>query len=481
MDALQRYLRTEAWRHAEEAAGAPRRDVAIEARAIAAGPDFQSRIHARAAAFLADSDGAAALTRLARRIATARGALLLGAFILGLGVTRVFPSADGASVNVVTVLGVLLLPNLVSLLLWLFGLVVEVMLRVRRAIRGDLESATTLPIAWLSAAGWLGTRCAHALHWLVPRGAASGAALQAWTGYLLRTGGGRAGIGLFAHLLWLALLAGAFAGASGWLVLRQLDFQWGSTLLDAEQVTNALVVVGRPLAACGVAIPTEHEILASRFGTAGAAPGELRREWGLYVLAALGVYGLLPRLFAVCVAWGLWRRRTRQLTLDETAPGYARLRPWLVPVPSGHVIDDDRAPPAGVTGTPAAQDAPLPAGAWLSLERPFVPAATPLHDYGAITDRAGQQAVLAALTGTAWPALIVQAGLTTTPDRGLGRFLAALAATARCPVYLRIVDEPAAAPWPVQDYQERLTDWTALAARAGISAQHLRLPVRMTP
>jgi hypothetical protein len=99
---------------------------------------------------------------------------------------------------------------------------------------------------------------------------------------------------------------------------------------------------------------------------------------------------------------------------------------------------------------------------------PAPPGAT---DFGAIVDRAGQLRVLDALARAAqpWQAVVIQAPLAVTPDRGLGQFVSTVVAAARQPVYLLIAVDAAGALTPAER-DERLEDWRALAGRAGIPA-----------
>lgn len=458
LSSLDRHLQTLAWRHYEEARGAPMRDVALEASAIAAAPDLPARIEARALAWCARTGIDATLSRYqgrerhARRIAVALG--LLG----GLAAARLMPEGLPARANVVAMLGGLLLPNLLSLCAWL-------VLQLAASLRGR------------GAVGaWFGQTLARGIDWLGARrhahgGEAERAVQRALFEFHADTTAGRARVAALSHLFWLALACGAMLACWWLLVVRQVDFYWGSTLLGTDFVARALEALAQPVAMLGFPVPDAADIAASRLDAA-PADAALRTRWGWLVLGSLCVFGVLPRLAALgwCLALARWS--TRRPALDLTRPGFWRLRGILQPAPSQtRIVDRDEAPPVPrqAQAVPAGLTPPADA-AWLALERslPAPPGAT---DFGAIVDRAGQLRVLDALARAAqpWQAVVIQAPLAVTPDRGLGQFVSTVVAAARQPVYLLIAVDAAGALTPAER-DERLEDWRALAGRAGIPA-----------
>lgn len=491
MDVLKQYLQAEVWRLVEEAEGAPRRDPVIEAAARSAGPQFPVRVRARAAEYLRTTGKARDLDHFSARLRLVCVLLAAAAFVIGLGITRVFPNEDGAAVNVVAVLGALLLPNALSLLLWLAGYVMETVSPLRFHLRGLQPAAlrgmqipppeTRAPL--VSAAGWLGVHFAHAIRLLAGhQRAATLPAAHAWSRYLVRTASGRARLGLLSHLLWSSLLLGSLAGCATWFTLKQVNFHWGSTVLGETTVARILAAATRPVAAAGIPVPTPGQIAQSRLGAASAASAPLRQRWGYFVLGALAMYGLLPRFAAALLTWSLMRMRERSLVLDEAEPGYARLRTVLMPAQEARVLDPDT-PAAGeiASATARIRDDVPPPGAWLALERDSAPAITPLLNLGVVTDRGRQREVIdMTARATGWPVLVVQALLTTTPDRGLERFLAALVSVAHCPVVLQLADSEETAEWRRDEYAQRIEDWVALGLRAKLPATNIRRPLPST-
>ena len=460
LSSLDRHLQTLAWRHYEEARGAPVRDAAIEAAAIAAAPDFPRRVEARALAFCARTGIDAALARhrgrerLAQRIAVALGLLA------GVAAARLMPEGFPARANVVAMLGGLLLPNLLSLCVWLA-------LQLAATLRGRGAVGT-----------WFGQALARGIDWLGARRHACDETARAVQRALFEfhadTTAGRARVAALSHLFWLALACGAMAGCWWLLIVRQVDFYWGSTLLGAEFLARALEVLAGPVSRLGFPVPDAADIAASRIDSA-LADAALRTRWAWFVLGSLCAFGLLPRLAAlgyclVLAAWG-----ARHPAIDLARPGYWRLREILQPAsPQTRIVDRDEAPPGPrrELGLPAGLVPPADA-AWLALERP-VPAPRGVRDFGAIVDRAGQIQVLDALANPAppWSAVVILAPLAVTPDRGLGQFVSALVAAARQPVYLLVTTDTDGTLTPAER-SARLEDWRALAVRAGIPADQV--------
>ena len=484
MAVLKYHLQAEMWRLVEEAEGKPRRDPAIEATARVAGEIFQNRVRARAARFLATNGGVSSLDRFSARLRAATTGLIALSLIAGLGITRIFPNDDGAAVNVIAVLGALILPNLLSLFLWLL---VSFAGAISSGVKSATKSGTCMKLgvspklgtSTVWATGWLGARYAHAVQFLQRRGAFPiPAEARAWAGFLLHTAAGRARLACLTHCLWLGLMLGSLSGCWTWFAFKQVDFQWGSTVLTESTVERVLTQLARPLSLLGIAVPSAQEVSLTRLGQTGTVPAATRRHWGYFILAALVVYGLLPRALAASFTWGLMKAHEKHLELDEAQPGYARLRSFLMPPPASTIVDADTGPlPAEFSSIPNRATALPVAAAWLALERASPPTFEPLQNLGVIADRQTQRQILDIAQAThTWPALVVQVALVTTPDRGLERFLAALTTAVHCPLYLQLVDAPEASEWNAVDHAQRIDDWTALALKAGLPPANIFAP-----
>ncbi|MSQ68287.1 MAG: DUF2868 domain-containing protein [Gammaproteobacteria bacterium] len=462
------YLLTQAWRHFEAARGELVRDAALEARlADARLLPAQAKIARRAQALAGPAGVTLALQTTCRRWRACELTAVALAAILGLLASRVIPEGFPARANLLVLLGALLLPNLASLAAWLL-----------------LQGLSVL--GWLPAApGGMGRQFARLGLFATAGNAAAGAAArQALLEFQALTPTGRWSLAVLTHACWAAAVAGMMLGCWLLLLARQVDFYWGSTLLDPPAVQALLHTLGQPLAALGWPVPGVGDIAASRIDVL-AQDAVQRQRWGYLALGALLVYGLLPRL--VCLAGSLLLRAwsARQLQVDLQAPDYWRVSGLLAArAPTLVVLDADRASPGPAVALPRGAQAPLPAGAaWLALERPLVAARDCDHDFGCIATRADQARVLAALTApAAWPALVVQAALVSIPDRGVHQFLARVVKLAAGPVYLRVLDTPETGDWSPAQCSARADDWATLAAGAGLAGVHFaRLQPRSAP
>lgn len=445
---------TLAWRHYEEAQGEALRDAGIEAAAIAAGADLPARIAARARAFCARTGLDTALAAHALRGRQAFAIAVFAGAVIGLGTARLIPQADPARANVMDMLAALLAPNLIALLLWL-------LLQTMASLRGRGATGSLLGQTLMQALA----RLARGLR--VRRDPCERAAQRAWLDYHAGTAAGRARLSLVSHAFWLALALGAMLGCWWLLSLRQVDFYWGSTLLGPEAIGRLIETMARPVAALGLPVPGVADIAASRLDTVSADPA-LRARWGWFLLGALAVYGVLPRLFALALCAALVQLGDRRWRPDLSQPGFFRLEAFLLPEAAHtRVLDADDGATRPRSGGASTGAVPPSAAAWVALER-ALPAPPGAIDLGSIVDRDDQRRLLATLaTAPAWPALVIHAPLAATPDRGIAQFVASLVAAARCPLWFNIATRDAST-LPATERAARVEDWRALAETAGI-------------
>ena len=455
-DAVWSYLLTQAWRHFEAACGKPTGDAALETQlASDVQLSLSEKIQRRAQTLAGPAGVSLALQAVRRRWRYAQFTCLGVAAILGLLTSGLIPESLPARANLLLLLGTLLLPNLVSLALW-------VLLQGLGAVG-----------CWPVAPPGLGRAVVRLLACLpASRDLPAQAARRAMVEFYTLTLAGRWSLAVFTHACWGAALAGTMLGCWLLLLARQVDFYWGSTLLDPTVVQALLHTLGQPLVLLQWPVPTVSEIAASRIDMLSQDP-ILRQRWGYFALGALLIYGLLPRLACLCGSAVLrsWCRRTVQLDLQ--APDFWRLSVLLATrPPTVAVLDADRAPPVPGAALLPAGESRVPAGsAWLALERPRPAPDDCSRDFGCIANRADQARVLTALSPhPPWPALIVQAALASTPDRGVGKFLSRAAKLAGCPLYLRVLDTAETADWNPAQRCDRLDDWATLAAEAGLGS-----------
>ena len=287
-------------------------DPAIHAAARAAATDFEARVIHRAAALGARNGMRDALLRWHGRARVVLAVALMLALVLGFG-AAVGVLGDGSRpVNVVWALGGLLGLHLLSLLLWLAGMAFG------NALRGT----------GVASGGWLGRT------WLRVVGALdrSPAAAELPQALVVLLGRGRLaawGLGIATHALWLAALAGATLGVLLLLALRRYGFVWETTILPAQGFVALSALLGALPALLGFPVPDPAVVVAS--GSAPLLDEVSRRAWAGWLLGALLVYGVVPRLLLLGVCVAGWRRGVGRHALDLSRPAYARLHPLLQP------------------------------------------------------------------------------------------------------------------------------------------------------
>lgn len=291
-------------------------------------------------------------------------------------------------------------------------------------------------------------------------------------------------LGALAHAGWCAFNAGALVVLVLLLSVRAYAFSCETTILSESSMRTVVrtVAAGPRLigfrtpdaaaiersvalgtAASGAevgaeagaraepeaAIGADDEATGNGGGGATAQSPADRSAFAGMLLGSLVLYGFLPR--CLLGAWCLHRRRRALAAwrLDLDRAGFARLRPLLVPESAkGRVREEPGMPDAprpapreagddrDATGAPAgvaielAGEAEDDAGARSGPNGTGWPpaAAGDFTDLGTADDGAARRDAVERLRGLA-PAprrVLAACSLASTPDRGLGRFLAAL-------------------------------------------------------
>lgn len=458
-------LLTEAVRALEESRGSALAEPAADLRAIQAGGDFETRVIIRARHLSVAEPLRQALHRVRRRMVWGVGLAVLLAFLMGLGTGRVLLGLPGpAPVNIAWLLGGLLGPPSLALLLWLMLLFLP-----GSALGGLLAGGVAAAVRTVSL------RVGRD-QWMV-------AAMEAF----FRLGGrgsvGRWSLSALSHALWAAFLLGGLAMGVLVLSLWQFEFAWETTLLTERQILLVLGALADPLAGLGIAVPDVEAMRSSRAGSENL--GAIRGAWASWLMAALAVYGLVPRVLLFALSLGLGALARRHRRLDLSALAYERLHERLmVPGRGEGIVDPDpglmdpRPVASGVAeGPPLSGDGPV---ALLSVEmeppREHWPPDLPgvgWRDLGMVDSRVERQRVLQSLSTLTPPprALVAVYSLLSTPDRGVGLFIGQLVAAAPCPVLLLLSD--GAALRRRGDPGQRLEDWRRTAGGAGLPTNHL--------
>ncbi len=386
--------------------------------------------------------------------------VLAGAGLAG----KVVGAEDGGRrINAVAALGSLLGLHLITLLVWLIGLVWS-------------------PGSWRhSLGGWwlsLSARIAAGRQGQAPL------LLQAATRLLTRARMLPWVLGLASHTVWTLSFAVALGGLLFALAFRRYTLGWETTILEPGFFVRLVHGLGYVPSLLGFPVPSAASILSA---TGGAAPIDPpgQRDWALWMTGCLALYGLLPRflLALLCVAL-LRARKAALLRPDVQAPYYRQILQRIAALqPASCIVDADpgRQPSAMQAASlpaEATSDAQIAIGFELAPNHTWPPSAWP-EDVpvwscdGSATSRAQ---VLARLAETRPRRVLLVCDAAASPDRGTERFVREV--LARCGgvgLYLsRTVEDSGA-----QNGSVTATSPAPLAQRWQTWLVDTRLPVRL--
>jgi len=457
-------LLAEAIRRQEEAAGGePDADAAIELAAINTGGDFESRVRARADAIAKRNGLHRTLASYRRTAAISVAIVIASGVLLGAGAAQATLTPDRAGlVNFYLVLLTLLGVHTLALLLWLLSVVLSPRLAPATPLRPLLRSL--LRTFAISRAG----------------DRPDTGAMATWTNLLTSGAMGRWLVSALIHAFWLAVLLGMLGTVLVLLSARQFDFVWETTILPERAFLSVTERLSEAPRGMGLPAPTREQILASRRDASARPPAEARRLWSGLLIGSLIAYAIAPRAALFLIAMVLGRRARQRFRLDLDLPGYARLRPLLMPSSRrAGIVDPDSAAyasrsdslmrrlPVGTQLAVLGLEIDAPASGW---PPPLAPRAS---DLGIVMDRDAQRAALRALAAMQRTpvALLLVASLAASPDRGVGRLLREIRAIHHGPLALLLTQSGGAHDrLGDQAFAERLADWRQLAINAGLAA-----------
>ncbi len=437
---LQRLWITEAVRLREEQAG-PLEDAEANRRAVVNGGSLLNRLQHRAL-WLAQRDGL--LAALAHWLQGARLALVaLVALALFSGAGLAFAALGNGQhpVNVFWALGSLLGLNLLMLLGWLLGL----------AVSG--EQTANLGRLWL----WLSGKLARDA-----RAVQLGPALVL---LLQRRHLNRWVIGLITHSAWVLALLSALLFLLVLMATRRYGFVWETTILHSDTFVLFTRALGAIPAWLGFKVPTAEMIRAS--GDAVVNIENARQAWAAWLVGAVLVYGIAPRLLLAAVCLWRWLHGRRALELDLSLPGYAQLRERLMPSSERLGVNDaapDLPPAPELAGTDQAGSGAVLVGVELDNEHPWPPELpTEVVNAGILDNRESRRQLLDQMARFPPARLAIACDPRRSPDRGSLGLIAELARNAAA---TRVWLLPAPADQTLDT--ERLGDWHTALQQLGL-------------
>ena len=331
--------------------------------------------------------------------------LLLLAAVLGGAGSALAALGDGLRpVNVVSALILLLGFNLLSLLVWGISL-----------------------MGWRGSGGWV----AQVWQWLACRlvkGPDVALAGQAWWSMWQQTGAMRWLLSSVTHALWLCANVAMLVVLTFALSTRHFSFVWETTLLSADIFVTLTKVLGALPQWFGFAIPDSETVRSS--GHVSMNTPAAQALWAGWLLGALTVYGLVPRVLLLGLSLVMVTLARSRTAPELHAPYYqsvlARMQAVSKPaegLPLGHT---------SIPGTHANKNSAHTMITGIELEGvwpPFGLGAAIVHTV-LIDGRESRNQVLEQVAHLRPRRLVVACDARHTPDRGTLRLIAELSAFA---------------------------------------------------
>ncbi len=365
------------------------------------------------------------------------------------------------------------------------------------ALLGLLGVQTVALAAWLLVALWpfgtvhLGVGAAmialarRGAQRLYGAGSAAAAAGEALGRAETAGAGARWSLGVVTHAFWLAFNLGAIGGLLLLLSTRQYSFAWETTILSTDAYTTLTRTLSAAPSAVGAPAPELDQIVAARWPDVKDHPeAAAQQAWAGLLVGSLIAYGAAPRVALLLLTLLIQRLARARYRLDVDDAISIRLL---------NALRRDAADPGVVD--PAPEQAPTPpagrarpashargsvalVGVECDVDAQWWPPGLPgvdWRDLGGALDRHDRRRILAALSepDAAASRLVLVADLNTTPDRGLGAFIASLLGVVRCPTALILTGGQALREslGATADVDQRIADWRTLAVYAGLSSE----------
>lgn len=412
--------------------------------------DFTQRLTRRADLLIRDNGLEAHIAKSPQQFNHASRISLVVAVIFG-GVAAGNAVSESDTLNIYWLLAVLLGFNLVALILWVIG----ISLRLQSLSSGVAAQL----VSWASFRKKDTEETIGSL------------ASRAWWDSCLTGTVGKWRVSVLTHKFWLAYLTAGLLLLILLMMAKQYNFIWGTTLLSESSLPRLTEFLSSPLQVIGLETPDSHQISASRMGE-GIQNSETRTAWARFLIGALLIYGLLPRLIALTFSVAMLRWAERGFKLDLYLPYYVELRQQLMTRrTTSKVVDAD--PLAGIEPTQIVQPRQtylLPAGAHalgIELDDQACWPESLSCQYNIVDMQSLAEAVeyVKKLEG----ALVIGVAANRLPDRGIQRMIADLLAVTHCTPWLLLLNKNPAVPV----VEGREMAWFRLAENCRIPAEHV--------
>ncbi len=416
---------------------------------------FYERLKTRARHLIQDNALSSRLLQPEKLFQRAYRVVLAIAVLLG-GLAA-FKAADtAATLNIYWLLTVLLGFNFLSMLLWLIGMVF------------NIHGLSTGMAAHL--AGWLPNRLKDK-----ESDPLTACAARGWWETCLGGKVGKWRFSLITHQFWLSYLLAGIVMLILLMMAKQYDFVWGTTLLPESTLPELTHFLAIPMEWLGLAQPDSQQIMASRMDATGIAVQDAvtRGAWAKFLLGALIIYGVLPRLLLTAFASLMLKWSEYRYQPDLYLPYYIDLRQGLLKQNlDTRVVDAD-------PGSRNDHVAPLAKGRNQDIPEKALVVGVELDDrvrwpttvsgQHNILDQAGFQQVIEKIKNNKQP-LLIGVAAHRLPDRGVQSMIKELvSATAGPATWLLLLNSESAESVT----ESRKLAWFRLAQSCNISAEHV--------
>ncbi|OQW38967.1 MAG: hypothetical protein A4S08_08495 [Proteobacteria bacterium SG_bin4] len=409
---------------------------------------FVNRLTFRAQQLIRENALEDALQQPNKQFVRARWICWALAVVLG-GLAASQAVSESTTLNIYWLLAVLLGFNTISLLLWLSGITL------------NLQSLSSGIVAQFVS--WWPYR-----HKKDPT--VSSLASHAWWESCLTGSVGKWRISVLTHQFWLAYLIAGLVLLIMIMMAKQYNFIWGTTILPDSALPQLTQIIGKPLEALGLKIPGDPQTAASRIG-AGKQDAETRTAWAVFLIGALLVYGIFPRLLLVGFSWIMQQWAESRFKLDLYLPYYIELRQRLMAREvKAEVIDADPLAgikPAEVIRPPEHVAIPANAqaiGVELDDSTHWPESVTCRLN---IIDQDSHDQAIIMIRNLSTP-LLLGVAAHRLPDRGIQRMIKELVDSSHAKPWLILLNKPSATVTSAREFA-----WFRLAEACGIPAEHV--------
>lgn len=172
--------------------------------------------------------------------------------------------------------------------------------------------------------------------------------IHSWNSMNLTGAVGHWSLSRYLHGAWLAYLLGALLTLILVLLAKQIDFVWGTTLLNDNFFIQLTKQMSQLQSRLGLPTLNADQILFSRIDLTTektAHPGlvQSRQAWAYFVISSLLLYGIFPRLLLWCYSTIRQVHAKKRYQPEWRTPYFIQLRERLIPSRSAiAIIDADK-------------------------------------------------------------------------------------------------------------------------------------------